>query len=153
MSLYDDVKAAMRQAMLDRDRTAKDSISALRGELLLLEKDNTHGDVTDEDVVKLTKKLIKQRQEAIVQFTKGGRQDLVDIDEAQIAILKQFLPEAIDDSELKSIVDAVCTELKPESMKDMGKVMGATKGKIAATGKDVDGKLLADTVKAALMAL
>ena len=153
MSLYDDVKSAMKQAMLARDAVAKDSISALRGELLLLEKDNTHGDITDDDVVKNCKRLIKQRQDAIEQFRKGGREDLAEKDEAQIEVLKQFLPEALSDEELADIVSSVCDDIQPESMKDMGRVMGAAKAKAAETGKDVDGKALADAVKSKLMAL
>ena len=150
MSLYDDVRAALKEAMLARDAVAKDSVSALRGELLLLEKDNKHGEITDDDVIKICKKMIKQRQDAISQFRKGGREDLAEKDEAQIEVLKRFLPEALSEEELKAIVDSVCADLNPDGMKDMGKVMGAAKGKIAATGKDADGKLLADTVKAAL---
>ena len=150
MSLYEDVRAALKAAMLARDTVGKDSISALRGELLLLEKDNKHGEITDQDVIGICKKMIKQRQDAIVHFRKGDRQDLVDQDEAQIEVLKQFLPEALGEAELAEIISGVCAEIKPEGMKDMGRIMGAVKGKVTATGKDVDGKMLADLVKASL---
>ena len=150
MSLVDDVTKALKEAMVAKDRLAKDTIQAIRGEILLLKKDPSHGDVSDDDVVKICKKLIKQRQDAIIQFIKGDRQDLADKDQAQIEIIKKFLPEALSEDELAALVDEAIAEVGAEGMKDMGKVMGSVKGKVAATGKDADGKTLADLVKSKL---
>jgi len=92
--------------------------------------------------------LVKQRKDAIEQFTKGGRQDLADKEQAEIEILNGYLPAAASDDEIAAAVVQAIAETGASSAKDMGKVMKATMA--ALSGKTVDGKKVSETVKAKL---
>ena len=78
-------------------------------------------------------KYMKQREDAKAQFTDAGRNDLVEKEDAEIAIIKAYLPEPMDDAELESVLKEVIASVGAESMKDMGKVMGALKSKHSDT--------------------
>lgn len=92
--------------------------------------------------------LVKQRRDSIDQFTKGGRIDLAEKEQAEIAILDHYLPASASDEELAAAVAAAIAETGAASAKDMGKVMKAAMAGLA--GKTVDGKKLSETVKAKL---
>ena len=92
--------------------------------------------------------LVKQRKDAIEQFTKGGRQDLADKEQAEIVILTGYLPASASDEEVDAAVATAIAETGATSTKDMGKVMKATMAALA--GKTVDGKKVSDAVKAKL---
>ena len=92
--------------------------------------------------------LVKQRRDAIDQFTKGGRQDLADKEQAEILVLNGYLPAAASDDEIAAAVAAAITETGATSAKDMGKVMKAVMAGLA--GKTVDGKKVSESVKARL---
>jgi uncharacterized protein YqeY len=92
--------------------------------------------------------LVKQRRDSIEQFTKGGRQDLADKEQAEIKILDAYLPASASDDEITAAVTAAIAETGASSAKDMGKVMKATLAGLA--GKTVDGKKVSETVKARL---
>jgi uncharacterized protein len=89
--------------------------------------------------------LVKQRRDSIEQFTKGGRQDLVDKETAEIAVLERYLPPAVDGAELERVVDNAISSTGASSAKDMGKVMKAVMAELAA--KTVDGKLVNELVR------
>ena len=101
------VKAAIKQEVIDRKREEND-------ELLI-------------DVVN---KQIKMRKDSITEFEKGGRQDLIDATQKEIDILMAYLPEQLSHEEVVKIIDEIFEEVKPESMKDMGKVMGPAQAKL-----------------------
>jgi uncharacterized protein YqeY len=92
--------------------------------------------------------LVKQRKDSIEQFTKGGRQDLADKEQAEIAVLNAYLPAAASDDEIAAAVAAAVTETGATSAKDIGKVMKAAMA--ALTGKTVDGKKVNEAVRARL---
>ena len=92
--------------------------------------------------------LVKQRRDSIDQFTKGGRQDLADKEQAEIAILDTYLPASASDAEIAAAVEAAMTETGATVAKDMGKVMKAAMAGL--TGKTVDGKKVSEAVKATL---
>jgi uncharacterized protein YqeY len=92
--------------------------------------------------------LVKQRKDSIEQFTKGGRQDLADKEQAEIGILSAYLPASASDEEVEAAVAKAIAETGASSAKDMGKVMKATMAVLA--GKTVDGKKVSETVKAKL---
>jgi uncharacterized protein len=92
--------------------------------------------------------LVKQRKDSIEQFTKGGRQDLADKEQAEIGILTTYLPASASDEEVAAAVAAAIAETGATSAKDMGKVMKATMAALA--GKTVDGKKVSEAVKARL---
>jgi len=76
-------------------------------------------------------KMVKQRRDSVEQFAKGGREDLVAIEEAEIEVLETYLPAKMDDAELDTLIDEAIAATSAESIRDMGKVMGAIKGKAA----------------------
>ena len=92
--------------------------------------------------------LVKQRKDAIEQFTKGGRQDLADKEQAEIVILNTYLPASASDEEVAAAVTAAIAETGATGAKDMGKVMKAAMAALA--GKTVDGKKVSEAVKASL---
>lgn len=92
--------------------------------------------------------LVKQRRDSIEQFTKGGRQDLADKEQAEIAVLNTYLPAAAADEDIAAAVAAAVAETGATTAKDMGKVMKAVMGALA--GKTVDGKKVSEAVKARL---
>jgi uncharacterized protein YqeY len=81
-------------------------------------------------------KYLKQREDAKTQFAQAGRDDLVAKEDAEIAIIKPYLPEPMDDAELEAVLKEVIASVSAQSMKDMGKVMGGAK---AAIGSRADG--------------
>ena len=92
--------------------------------------------------------LVKQRRDSIDQFTKGGRQDLAEKEQAEIAILETYLPASASDDEIAAAIAAAVAETGATTAKDMGKVMKAAMAVLA--GKTVDGKKLSEAVKAKL---
>ena len=91
--------------------------------------------------------MVKQRRDSIAQFSKGGRDDLVEIETNEIAILENYLPKKLSDSELDTIIAEAVSNLKADNMKDMGKVMNAVKHAIEGRA---DMSLVSSKVKARL---
>ena len=103
--------------------------------------------VSDDDILALLQKMVKQRQDSIALYEQGGRVDLADQERAEIAIIAEFLPRAMDESEVAAAIRAAIAETGAASPKDMGKVIGALKAKFA--GRMDFGKV-SPAVKAAL---
>jgi Uncharacterized conserved protein len=101
-------------------------------------------ELSDEDILAILMKEVKQRKDSIEEFRKGNRQDLVDATEAEVAILQEYLPEPLSESEIEEIVKAVIQETGAQSKKDMGKVMGLL---AAQTKGRADGKFLNQVVQ------
>ena len=133
-----------KQAMKDRNTIKSSTISFLRAQLknVLIEK--RADQLSDEDVITVIKKQIKQRQDSISQFEQGGRKDLVEKEKAEADVLKQYLPEELSPEALKTLVGEAIKETQATGIKDMGKVMKVMLSKIA--GK-ADNKLVSDLVK------
>lgn len=148
MGLEKDVSDALKAAMRDRDQKRLVAIRALRGEIIKMQKSGK--EVTDDAITKMVKAAVKQRQDAIAMYESHGRDEQAEAERAEIAVLKEFLPEALTEAELGALVDAVIAATGAESRKQMGQVMGALRPKIAASGKDADGRLVAELVKARL---
>jgi len=87
-------------------------------------------ELTDEQVLEVLTKMVKQRRESISQFESASRQDLADIEHAEVAIIQEFLPDALSEAEISTILDEVFSETGASSMKDMGKVMSALKPRL-----------------------
>lgn len=87
--------------------------------------------VSDDDILALLQKMVKQRQDSIALYEQGGRVDLADQERAEIAIIAEFLPKAMDESEVAAAIRAAIAETGAASPKDMGKVIGALKAKFA----------------------
>jgi uncharacterized protein YqeY len=106
------------------------------------------GELDDEELIKLMRSLVKQRRDSIEQYTKGGRQDLVDKETAEIAVIEAYLPQPASQAEIEAAVSDAIAETGAASIKDMGKVMKAAQSKLA--GKNADGRTVSEIVKSRL---
>ena len=106
------------------------------------------GELDDEEMGKLLRSLLKQRRDSVEQYEKGGRQDLADKEKAEIEVIEAYLPQAASREEIEAAVAAAVTETGASSMKDMGKVMKTVQAALA--GKNADGRMLSEIVKAKL---
>lgn len=143
MSLKKRLQEDWKQALKSKDKLRANTISMARAAVLQVEKTNGE-QIDDEQVIDILAKEVKQRREAILEFKKGNRQDLVDDSEKEIKILLNYLPQQLSKEEVTEIVHQVVSELKANSMKDMKKVMAAVMPKIK--GK-ADGRIVSQIVK------
>lgn len=147
MSLEQTLGADIVAAMKAKDQTRLTALRMLK--TALTNKSIEKGRALDHaEELQVVSTLVKQRKDSIEQFTKGGRQDLADKEQAEIEILNGYLPAAASDEEVAAAVAAAIAETGATSAKDMGKVMKATMAALA--GKTVDGKKVSETVKAKL---
>ena len=135
MILKDQIKSDVKDAMRAKEVVKRDTLRNIQAGIKQIEVDERR-DVTNADVEAILVKYLKQREDAKVQFTDAGREDLVDKENVEIAIIKAYLPEPLDDTELEATLKEVITTVGATSMKDMGKVMGAAQ---AAIGSKADG--------------
>ena len=124
--INDDVKAAMRGG----DARRRDALRLLLAALKQREVDERK-ELADADVVAVIDKMIKQRRESIVQFEKGGRQDLAQNEQFEIGLFQAYMPQAMSDAEVEAAVAEAIAASGAKAPSDMGKVMGALKGKLA----------------------
>ncbi|MDO9548909.1 MAG: GatB/YqeY domain-containing protein [Candidatus Marinimicrobia bacterium] len=122
MSLKEQLQKDMVVAMKARDELRVNVIRLLRGMIRKLEIDQKK-DLDDKDVIGVLTNAAKQRREAIKAYTDGGRDDLVKQEEAELAIISEYLPEAMGMDELEQIITNVIAETEATSLKDIGKVM------------------------------
>ena len=104
-------------------------------------------EITDEDMLDLIMKQAKQRQDSIEQFTNAGRTDLAEKEAVELVVLQDYLPKALTEEELEKVVNSIIAKTGAESMKDMGKVMGAM---TAGYKGRFDGKALSSLVRSKL---
>lgn len=145
------------KAQIDKDMVAaakaKDKIRL--GSLRLMKtaihnrEIDAHRELDDTELFQVFSSLIKQRQDSIEQFKKGNRQDLVEKEEAELKVIKGFMPEQMSGEEIEAEISKAISETGAAGIKDMGKVMKALMPKI--TGK-ADGKLVSELVKKRLSA-
>ena len=143
MSLNQQIKSDIKDAMRAKDTLKRDTLRNIQAAVKQIEVDERR-DVTDVDLETIMVKYLKQREDAKTQFADAGRDDLVAKEDAEIAIVKVYLPEPMDDTELESVLKEVIASTGAESMKDMGKVMGAAK---SAIGSRADGGRINQIVK------
>jgi hypothetical protein len=123
--INDDMKAAMRA----KDQARLESIRMLMAAIQRREVDERIT-LDDTQVMAVIEKMIKQSRDAVDQFAKGARQDLVDKENRDIAILKAYLPEPLSEAEIDQLIAAAVTEAGAMSVKDMGKVVNSLKPKL-----------------------
>src|SRR5438309_4195138 len=147
MSLKQQILSDMTTAMKAKDPARTSTLRMLKAAITDREKEGG-GEVSDEDLLKLLRSQVKQRRDSVEHYQKGGRQDLADKEQAEIAIIEAYLPQAASQEEIDQAVAAAITETGATSIKDMGAVMKAAMAKLA--GKNADGKTVSETVKAKL---
>ena len=129
MSLVTTLKDAQKDAMRSKDKLTLGTVRMALAAVKQREVDERI-ELSDTDVLQILTKMVKQRQESITQFVKGGRQDLADVEEQEIEVLKRFLPQPLSEEEVQSIVDKAIADTGASTMQDMGKVMGAVRGQL-----------------------
>ena len=135
MSLKEQIKNDIKEAMRAKETQKRDTLRNIQAAIKQIEVDERR-ELSDADVEKILMKYAKQREDAITQFKEAGRDDLVEKEEKELALVKSYLPEPIDDEELESLLKKIIQKVDATGMKDMGKVMGAAKG---AVGSRADG--------------
>jgi uncharacterized protein YqeY len=137
-----DIKDALKSG-------AKDKVSALRmvSAALKNKEIDKRRQLIDEEVIETVRALIKQRKDSIEQFARGGRQDLVDKETAEVAVLEVYLPKQLGREELEALVRDAVAQTGAQGPRDMGKVMKAL---VPMIGGRADNKLVSELVKSAL---
>lgn len=149
MTLKEQIDADLKTAMLARDEFVTTTLRGLKAAILNEEvaKGARDEGLSDEAIEQLVAREAKKRDEAARLFEQGGNQTSADKERAEKELLGKYLPEQLSEEDLSRLVDEVITEMKPEGVKDMGRVIGAVKAK---AGNAADGSLLASIVKARL---
>ncbi len=143
MSLKERLQEDWKNAMKSKDKFRASNINMARAAVLQAEKvDNRTLD--DEEVVEILSREVKRRKEAIAEFEKGNRQDLVEQTKSEIEILLEYLPKQLTEEEIADIVQQVVYETGANSIRDMGKVMSAAMSKLKGCA---DGTLVSLIVK------
>lgn len=148
--LRDTIKAAQIESMKAGDKARLAAVRLILAKLK--DKDielRTAANIPDDDVVvtDVLQKMAKQRRESITLYEQGGRQELAEIEKAELAVIETFLPQQMGEDEVKAAIAAIIAETGAEGMKDMGKVVGALKAK---HGTQIDMGKASGLVKAAL---
>lgn len=129
MSLKEKLLSDMKEAMKEKNILRKNTIQMVRGAILQKEKD-TLSQISEEAILEILIQEVKKRKDAIVDFEKGDRQDLVTEASAEIEVLVNYLPKQLSDDEVCEIISQTIAEVDAKSMKDMGKVMAALTPKV-----------------------
>lgn len=125
MTLKDRLTNDLKEAMKNKEQVRKSVVTLIRAGIKQHEVD-TRQELTDDDIISLISKQMKQRKDALAEFEKANRTDLIEQTNQEIAILENYLPKQLDDVELKEIIIKVVEEVGATSMKDMGKIMDKT---------------------------
>ncbi len=138
-----DIKEAMKAKSQDKLRVLR-SLKAKLMEKEISERKGGEAKLSDEQAVEVLMKAAKQRKESIEQFEDGGRADLAENEKAELELIETYLPEMMDEDEIRSVVKEKIKEVGASGMQDMGKVMGALMGQLK--GK-AEGSLVSQVVK------
>ena len=137
--LMEDLKISMRE----KNNLRKNTVQMVRAAILQIEKDKGI-EVDDGKILEIIAKEVKSKKDALVDFEKGGREDLIEQTNAEIAVLQEYLPKQLTHDELVEKIKAVIAKVGATSMKDMGAVMKEAKAEI---GTAADGKSINEVVK------
>lgn len=146
MSLQDQLTEAMKVAMKAKDSLRLNAIRLMRTAIKNKEID-TRTTLSDEDVIGVLSTLVKQRKESAEVYRANQRDDLADKEEAELAVIQDFLPAQMSEDEIKAAIEAAVQETGAASPKDMGKVMKIVS---AQTRGRADGRMVSELVKARL---
>lgn len=145
--LAEKIGADMKEALRAKHTTRLSTLRMLKSAIEYYKLEKNQEKLTDADVVAVIKKQVKQRQDSIEGFEKGGRTDLVEKEKAELAILKSYLPEELSQVQLEEIIKSTIAEVGASTKADMGKVMKAVQAKTAGRA---DNRLVSQLVSAQL---
>ena len=147
--LLDQITKDIAGAMRQKDQAALVPLRMLKAALMNREVEKARA-LTDAESLQVVNQLVKQRRDSVEQFRAGGRPDLADREQAEIAFLGRYLPPAADEAPISQAIEAAVIETGAAGPKDMGKVMKAVAARLA--GATVDGRMLSEAVKKRLTA-
>ena len=150
--MRDRLAQAMKQALKDKEQVALATIrlitAALKDRDIAARSQDRHDGISDDEILAMLQTMIKQRQESARMYDEGGRPDLVKTEQAEIAIIQQFLPEPLSQAEVESAIEAAMASTGAASVRDMGKVMAHLKAEYAG---QIDFSSVSQLVKSRLM--
>ena len=129
MSLLDTINADLKKAMLARDEVTRDTLRMLKSELLTLD---------NPDEMAVLSRAVKSRRDSVQSYREGGREDLAKKEEAEIAVVKRYLPKQLTEEEARAAITAIVADLGVATKKDLGKVMKEVKARHRG---QIDGRL------------
>jgi uncharacterized protein YqeY len=144
MALIERIQKDLTEAMRSKDELRLSVLRMVKSALKYKEIEKVRP-LEDAESLQVLQTLMKQRRESVEQFARGGRQDLVDKETKEIAILETYMPAAPSDADLNAAIEAAILETGANSPKAMGAVIKTAKARLE--GKTVDGKVLSDRVK------
>ena len=148
MGLADQINEDIKTAMKAREQDKLAALRAIKSALLLeATKEGGDGSVSDEAAAKIVQKLYKQRKDAAAIYVEQGREDLAGEETFQAGVIEAYLPEQMDEDEVRKVVQEIIAQVGASGPQDMGKVMGPTMGRLK--GK-ADGGLISQIVKSEL---
>ena len=127
--MVEQLEKDMIEAMKNKEKERLAVIRAVKAGLKQEQIDHKK-EINDELLIDVVNRQVKMRKESIVEFEKGNRQDLIDQTKAEIDILMKYLPEQLSEEEVLKVIDEIFAEVKPESQKDMGRVMKEANAKL-----------------------
>ena len=148
--IRDDIKTALITAMKGGDKPATGTIRLIQSAIKNRDIELRTSSATPDDdllITEVLQKMIKQRRESAELYRKGNREELAATEEAEIAVIERFLPKQMNDEEASAAIQAIIAETGAAGMKDMGRVMGEVKARLAG---QVDPARASARVKAAL---
>jgi len=150
-TLVDRLAADLTAAMKAKDAARTSALRMAKAALMNREID-TKAPLDDAEATRVLQGLVKQREDSIFQFRKANRPELVEKEEAELAVLRAYLPAEASDEEIEKAVDEAMKETGATTAKDIGKAMKAAIAALAKTGKPADGKRVNDAVRKRLSA-
>lgn len=146
MSLKEQISNDIKTAMKEKEVVKRDALRLLASAMKQIEVDERK-ELSDEDIIKIIQKQVKQRNDSMTQYKEAGRTDLYNIEAAEAAIFETYLPQQLNDEELKAAIQSIIAEIGATSIKDIGRIMGASSKSIGALA---DGKRINECAKALL---
>ena len=148
MMIADKVQEKLKEAMKAKDKSRLTALRGIKAALQHATLEKNNGDLEEGEELKVLQKLAKQRLDSMTIYKDQGRDDLFDIESAELTVIQEFLPQPLDDAELRQMVAEIIVSEGADSIKDMGRVIKAVSSK--AQGR-ADGKRIAQEVKSQLL--
>ncbi|MDI9244687.1 GatB/YqeY domain-containing protein [Marinobacter sp. CHS3-4] len=145
-SLKEQLSTAVKNAMRNKDKDRLVTLRMAQSAVKQIEIDERR-ELSDDDVLKVLDKMLKQRRDAAAQYDDAGRQELADKERAEMVIIEEFMPAALNEDDLDALIREAISSADAQGMQDMGKVMGVLKPQVLGR---VDMGHLSKKVKAAL---
>lgn len=146
MTIAERITADLTAAMKAQD-AARTSVLRMAKSALKNKEIDKKAPLDEAEAAKLLQTLVKQREDSAAQYRGAARPELADKEEAEIAVLRGYLPQAASDEEVAAAVERAVADTGAKTMKDMGTAMKAALAMLSATGKSVDGKQVSDAVR------